>query len=125
MFSLKEELIALAFEHIAIYMKKLLLFENKSYMDRTIAVGQKRQVKADGKLICLIRTANSLIAFYDQCPHLGAALSAGHLNALNEVICPWHSFRFDLTSGEESNHRCSSLKFIEVSIEDNKTYLII
>lgn len=106
-------------------MKKLLLFHSQSSLENTIPKGEKKQVKADGKLICLVRTTGSLVAFYDQCPHLGASLSSGHLNAQNEVTCPWHSFRFDLTSGEESERRCSGLKFIEVIKEDEKTYLII
>lgn len=63
-----------------------------------------------GRRICLAHTAAGFFAVADECPHLGEALSKGTTNYLNEVICPWHSYRYSLASGAECKHRTRTAK---------------
>lgn len=103
--------------------KKYLLFESTDQLDQNLRIGGKLKIKINGKPFCLVRKNDGIIAFEDQCPHLGESLFSGHLNATNEIVCPWHSYRFDLTSGEESENRCSGLSFHKAYVELNAVYL--
>ena len=103
--------------------KKYFLFENMEESLRKLPIGTKQKVKAGGIPICVFQSKEGLVAFHDQCPHLGESLSRGFPNNQNEVVCPWHSYRFNLSNGEESEHRCSPLKFIQIVSENNKLFL--
>lgn len=106
-------------------MKQVLLFESQEQLKKTIHVGEKRLVRAAGKSICLVRTEKKLIAFLDECPHMSESLYSGHLNIRNEIVCPWHSYRFNILSGDEVERRCSNLRFVEILTEDEKVFLIL
>jgi nitrite reductase (NADH) small subunit len=57
---------------------------------KTVAVG--------GKLVALFREGDGLFAIDDTCPHMGASLAGGFVEA-GIVTCPWHAWRFRLTDG--------------------------
>ncbi len=103
--------------------KKYLLFESTDQLDQNLRVGGKLKIKVNGKPFCLVRKNDKIIAFEDQCPHLGESLFSGHLNAMDEIVCPWHSFRFNLGNGEESENRCSNLRFAKVWQDSECVYL--
>lgn len=52
-------------------------------------------------------------------------LAKGKINNQNEIVCPWHAYRFNLKSGEESENRCADLKVYEISWVDEKLYVIL
>ena len=57
-------------------------------------------VEVDGKKIALFNVDGAFYAIDDTCTHRGGPLSEGELNG-NEVSCPLHGARFDVTSGAE------------------------
>ncbi|MDX6554555.1 MAG: hypothetical protein QOD86_750 [Miltoncostaeaceae bacterium] len=56
-------------------------------------------VEADGRRICLARTAEGVSAFDDACPHRGTPLSEGRLRGA-VLTCAAHTWEFDVRSGE-------------------------
>jgi phenylpropionate dioxygenase-like ring-hydroxylating dioxygenase large terminal subunit len=44
-------------------------------------------------------TSERLGPYSSVCPHMGGPLDSGQI-ANGEVICPWHRFRFDLSTGQ-------------------------
>lgn len=63
-----------------------------------VAPGKSKQVTAGKKTIALFNVNGAFHAIDDTCPHRGAPLWEGTV-AGNEVMCPWHGARFDLTTG--------------------------
>jgi nitrite reductase (NADH) small subunit len=57
---------------------------------KVIAIGQK--------LIALFLVNGQYFAIDDVCPHMGASLSGGHVEA-GIVTCPWHAWRFRISDG--------------------------
>lgn len=104
-------------------MERVLLFKSESEAKTTIPFGEIRSAKINGVKVCLVRSSNGIVAFRDECPHMSASLSSGHLNTFDEIICPWHSFRFSLTSGEEIGRRCKELVRLRISELNGKIYL--
>ena len=63
-----------------------------------IPAGQGRTVEVEGKRIAVFNVDGDLHAIDDTCVHRGGPLGQGALDG-NVVSCPWHSWRFDVTSG--------------------------
>jgi len=66
---------------------------------RSVAPGTGRTVLAGGKRLALFRDGDGFHALDDQCPHRGASLGEGLLSE-GAVICPWHSWEFDVRTGQ-------------------------
>lgn len=106
--------------------QRYLVFESKHELDKHLPIGSKLKVRIKGKPICIVRKEpKGLIAFEDECPHMSESLYTGSLNHLNEIVCPWHSYRFNLETGAENENKCASLNFYEVSENDGGYYLVI
>jgi 3-phenylpropionate/trans-cinnamate dioxygenase ferredoxin subunit len=63
-----------------------------------VPAGTARQVTLGGRTVALFNVGGTFYAIDDTCPHRGAPLSEGDVEG-QEVTCPWHGARFDLTSG--------------------------
>jgi len=61
--------------------------------------GSMKKVTAQEESILVANVEGTLYAMTDTCTHRGCSLSEGTLEG-NEVICPCHGGRFDLTTGE-------------------------
>lgn len=99
-------------------MDKYLVFESKEQAERVIPLNQIKKIRIGKLELCLAKTHQGFKAFEKNCPHLGDDLSKGKINPMGEVVCPWHSYRFNLTSGEECENRCAELKTYRVEWEE-------
>lgn len=65
-----------------------------------IADGTARRVMVGQRALAIVRCGERVFACLDSCPHKGGFLSEGWVSTKRqEVICPWHRFRFHLESG--------------------------
>jgi nitrite reductase/ring-hydroxylating ferredoxin subunit len=64
-----------------------------------------------------------LYAFNDKCPHNGASLSRGSCNKKNEVVCPLHSYSFDLETGKSTLGGVFTLKTYPIEIKEDGIYV--
>lgn len=60
--------------------------------------GQAKQVQVSGKTLAVFNINGTFHVLDDTCPHRGGPLWEGELQG-QEVTCPWHGARFDVTSG--------------------------
>jgi len=60
--------------------------------------GSCKTVDSGMKVIAVFNSGGELHAIDDFCPHMGAALSGGHVED-GMVTCPWHAWRFRLCDG--------------------------
>jgi nitrite reductase (NADH) small subunit/3-phenylpropionate/trans-cinnamate dioxygenase ferredoxin subunit len=63
-----------------------------------LAEGEGKTVAVCGKLIAIFRVGGQFHAIDDVCPHMGASLGEGYLEA-GVVTCPWHGWRFRVADG--------------------------
>ena len=64
-----------------------------------LAPGACTTVEVDGKQVALFNVDGTFYALDNECPHRGGPLGEGELDGC-VVTCPWHSWQFDVTSGE-------------------------
>jgi nitrite reductase/ring-hydroxylating ferredoxin subunit/uncharacterized membrane protein len=63
-----------------------------------LAGGKPQQVSITGHDILLYRAHDTIYALANRCSHRGGPLHEGEIEG-REVVCPWHSSRFDLRDG--------------------------
>ena len=79
-------------------------------------------IEVKGKRICIARFHDHAFAFAYKCPHAGGFLADGYIDGLGHVVCPVHSYKYDLKSGRnvtEGYH----LKNWPVEIRENGVYV--
>ncbi|WP_192821495.1 Rieske 2Fe-2S domain-containing protein [Rufibacter sp. LB8] len=104
-------------------MPWIKLFDSLAQAQAKIPVRKATAVVVQGQEICVAHTAAGFFAVENSCPHLGDALSRGTTNYLNEIVCPWHSYRFNLATGQECQHRTRPLKRFALEIREDGLYI--
>ncbi|MEO9872393.1 Rieske (2Fe-2S) protein [Ekhidna sp.] len=102
---------------------KFLLFESEDKAKQVLEEGKPRQVLVKNMEICIVRKNDQLFAFQNLCTHMGASLNQGNINHLNEIVCPLHTYRFNMTTGEESESRCNPLKIYPIIQSNDGVYI--
>lgn len=79
------------------------LFENWDEAKRQVPLNSLKQYRIGSSKVCLAHTKDGFFVVDDECTHMRASLSSGRLNDFNEVICPWHDYRYCLKTGDEKS----------------------
>jgi nitrite reductase/ring-hydroxylating ferredoxin subunit len=104
-------------------MTWIKIFDSLKEAEETIPVSRTKLITVGESKICLAHTKAGFYAVADSCPHLGESLSKGTTNYLNEIVCPWHSYRYHLISGSESKNRTRDAKTYKVENREDGIYL--
>ena len=72
------------------------------------------ELDINGKIICLAKHNNQLFACTQKCPHAGGLLADGHLDALGNLVCPLHKYKFSLKNGRNISGEGYHLKTFSV-----------
>ena len=67
-------------------------------LSETPQEGTVMEAEAQGVAVCLANVGGELRALDNWCPHRRAPLGQGWVGGTT-VVCPWHSWCFDLVSG--------------------------
>ncbi len=78
-----------------------------------------KAVAVDGRMVAVFRGDSQWHAIDDLCPHMGASLAEGHL-ADGSVTCPWHAWRFCVSTGEWSDNPRTKVDCFDVKIEGDR-----
>lgn len=60
--------------------------------------GTGKTVQVDGQPIALFKIEGKFYAIHNTCLHRGGPLGEGELEG-RSVTCPWHGWRYDVTTG--------------------------
>jgi nitrite reductase/ring-hydroxylating ferredoxin subunit/Fe-S cluster biogenesis protein NfuA len=72
--------------------------------------------------ILLVRIEGKVMAFRNQCPHMSMPLDRGLVDG-SAITCPWHGFRFDLSTGECITAPHVQLEPFPVRVEDQRVWI--
>ncbi|MGZ3849419.1 MAG: Rieske (2Fe-2S) protein [Flavisolibacter sp.] len=81
------------------------------------------EVEADGKRICIARNQDGLFAFAYKCPHAGGYLSEGYIDALGNVVCPIHRYKFCMKNGRNVSGEGYYLKHWPVEVREEGVFV--
>ena len=87
-----------------------------------VAGGEGRVVDAAGKTIALFNVDGRYYAIDNTCAHRGGPLGEGDLDGA-VVICPWHGWRWDVTSGANANNPAIKVACFPVTVEQGEIFV--
>lgn len=106
-------------------MKKYTLGNSKEGILKIISEKSIKKVLVGEKNIAVTRIGSDFYAFQSFCPHRGASLIEGSINASNEIICPLHQYRFDIKSGQVKAGSCQDLEIYPTDLTDQGLEIIL
>lgn len=99
------------------------LFSSEEEAKTAVPPRTLKQFTVNGRIICFAHTFAGFFGLDDACPHMGHSLSRGTTNYLNEVVCPWHSYRYNLSNGKECDWRSRNAITYPVEIWPDGVYI--
>lgn len=81
--------------------------------------GNLREFTANGRTLCVANVAGTICVLDGTCPHEGGPLGEGMIEG-ERVVCPWHSFAFDLHTGEAEDEPSLKAEVIQARLEDGE-----
>jgi nitrite reductase/ring-hydroxylating ferredoxin subunit len=79
-------------------------------------------VEADGRTLALFNVSGAFYALDNSCSHRGGPLGEGDLDG-TVVVCPWHAWRWDVTSGANMNNPAVKMACFPVSLEGDQVWV--
>ncbi|MBX3256287.1 MAG: Rieske 2Fe-2S domain-containing protein [Chitinophagaceae bacterium] len=79
--------------------------------------------EAKGKKICLGRHEGAYFAFAYKCPHAGGILADGYIDALGNVVCPVHRYKFNMQNGRNISGEGYYLKTWPVEVREEGVFV--
>jgi nitrite reductase/ring-hydroxylating ferredoxin subunit len=89
-----------------------------NFAENNIAV-----VEAHGKKICVAKYKEQLFAFAFKCPHAGGFLADGYIDALGNIVCPLHRYKYNIESGRNVSGEGYYLKHWPVEIKEEGIFV--
>lgn len=86
--------------------------------------GQSKCVTAGNREIALFNCDGTFYAVDNVCPHQGGPLGEGELDG-TVVTCPWHGWRFDVSSGASPMNPAAKIEKFEVKVEGNDVLVAV
>ena len=80
-------------------------------------------VEVLGKKLCIIYHQDKLFACSAKCPHAGGAMVQGYIDALGNIVCPVHRYKFSLQNGRNTSGEGYFLRTYPVEIRENGVFV--
>jgi nitrite reductase/ring-hydroxylating ferredoxin subunit len=81
------------------------------------------EMEANGKTICVGKFKDQVFAFARKCPHAGGELAHGFIDALGNVVCPIHRYKFCMANGRNVTGEGYYLKHWPVEVREDGVYV--
>ena len=72
------------------------------------------EIEVDGKALCIGIHQEKLKACSAKCPHAGGQMSKGYVDALGNIVCPLHRYKFSLENGRNVTGEGYFLKIYKI-----------
>jgi nitrite reductase (NADH) small subunit len=82
-----------------------------------IRPGEGRAVEVQGHTVAVFNVDGRFYAIDNTCPHRGGPLADGELDG-TAVACPWHAWRWDVTTGANVNNPAVTIACFPVTVEN-------
>jgi len=87
-----------------------------------LAPGQGKVVEVEGKIIALFNVDGTFYAIDNTCLHRGGPLGEGELDGA-VVTCPWHGWRYDVTTGANAMNPSVTVQPYPVKVEGSAVFV--
>jgi nitrite reductase/ring-hydroxylating ferredoxin subunit len=81
------------------------------------------EVVADDKRVCIAQYKSEAFAFAAKCPHASGHFADGFIDALGNVVCPLHRYKFCMKNGRNVSGEGYYLKHWPVELREDGVYV--
>jgi len=81
------------------------------------------EITVAGKTICIALHNDNVQACTQKCPHAGGKIADGFLDALGNVVCPLHRYKFSLQNGRNVSGEGYFLKTFPIEIRKEGVFV--
>lgn len=78
--------------------------------------GEAREFPCGERVLCVANVRGAIHAMDNVCLHRGGPLGQGTVEG-NEIVCPWHGWQFDTTTGEATHNPTAKVAVYPIKIE--------
>ncbi len=82
-------------------------------------LGEAREFTAGGRAICVANVDGTIAVLDGVCPHEEGPLGEGTIEG-GRVVCPWHSYAYDVSTGESQQDPDLKVQVFETIVEDGE-----
>ncbi len=110
-----------------------------------IAEGGRKVISCDGTEIGVFRVGGELVAWYNQCAHVGGPVCQGKMFPRVEepldahkrtrmlqysatemhIVCPWHGWEYSLKTGCHPGNPNAKLLRAKLEVNDGQVYVVV
>ena len=83
------------------------------------------EVEVNGKLICIAVKNDTVRACAAKCPHAGAPMAGGYLDAMGNIVCPLHRYKFSLQNGRNISGEGYFLKTYPIEMRPDGIFVAL
>ena len=87
-----------------------------------LSPGEATEVEVGGREIAVINVGGQFYAIDNRCPHADGPLGEGMVQD-EIIICPWHQWEFDVTTGEYLDDPTICVDRFETKVEDGEVFV--
>jgi nitrite reductase/ring-hydroxylating ferredoxin subunit len=87
-----------------------------------VPAGEGRVIDANGRSLAVFNVDGAYHAIDNACPHRGGPLGDGDMDG-PLVACPWHGWRWDVTTGANANNPAVKVACFPVSVEAGEVFV--
>jgi len=80
-------------------------------------------VEVKGKKICITKQQETFYGFAFKCPHAGGFMADGYIDAVGNVVCPLHRYKFSLKNGRNTSGEGYYLKTYPINTTPEGIFL--
>ncbi len=79
--------------------------------------------EVNGKKICIGKFKENIFAFAHKCPHAGGVMADGFIDALGNVVCPIHRYKYNMKNGRNVSGEGYYLKNWPVELRNDGVFV--
>lgn len=81
------------------------------------------EIEVNHKKICISLHKDQVFACAAKCPHAGGRLADGYIDALGNIVCPIHRYKFNLQNGRNSSGEGYYLKTFPIEVRAGAVFV--
>ncbi|MGH9397184.1 MAG: Rieske (2Fe-2S) protein [Terriglobia bacterium] len=89
-----------------------------------LAPGSCVAIETTGKCVALFNVEGTIYALDNTCLHRGGPLGEGELDG-DVVTCPWHGWRYNVSTGEKCGDASKKVARYEVKVEGSQILVAV
>lgn len=83
------------------------------------------EMEVNGKKFCVGLHNNQIFACTQKCPHAGGILADGYIDAVGNIVCPMHRYKFSMKTGRNVSGEGYFLKIFPVEVRADGVFIQI